>query len=338
MSSFQNDCNATSVDFTEQIALAIGIPGAICLALIIAGLVVELFFVCKKKNNFLLRLYIYLSVAVLLVHIDHTLYLIIFFYPQNGWLCEIVEALGFYPSMVEFMFIISVNCVLLHKVYSSVRRSCFHCHGSKATEVLFVAVHFITPLFIVGILLGTKGGPNPGECHIMSNHNNDSELWFKIATEWIPVAIELQLSIICICTLLVWCCWLLRKHFLRARMKTILKEMGLLLGFLLSYCIIRIVIEILNIQVYWNNNSVMIITYALYPINRATIPLSFIIYVCFVYLCPTRSDTNPLTDQHTSPPSTRVSLPSNTADRALNFLSKSELIDSRTETTALLVN
>ncbi len=279
-----------------------------------------------------------MTVAVTITHGVYTSYLLIFFYPQNGPLCSWIEVLTTYPTMVEFLFIISINCVLLHKVYSSVRRSCFHCHGSKAIEFIFVLVHFFTPFIIVGILLKIKGDPNAGECHISGcNHTEDSELWFKIATEWIPVAIELPLSIICICTLLVWCCWLLRKHFLRARMKTILKEMVLLLFFLLSYSIIRIVIEILNIQEYWSNNSVMIIRYALYPINRTTIPLSFIIYVCFVYLCPTRSDTNPPTDQHTDPPSTRVSLPSNTADRALNFLSKSGFMDSRTETTALLV-
>ncbi len=94
----------TSTEVTKQAALANGIPGLICLTLSIAGLVAELLFVCKKKNNFLLRLYIYLSVAVLIVHIDNTLYLIIFFYPQNGWLCEIVEAVAFYPSMVEFLY------------------------------------------------------------------------------------------------------------------------------------------------------------------------------------------------------------------------------------------
>ncbi len=154
--------------------------------------------------------------------------------------------------------------------------------------------------------------------------------------------------ILCICTLSLWMCWLLKKHFLRARMKTILKEIGLLLGFLSSYCIIRIVIEILNI--FWGQFSVLtIITYALYPINRVTIPFSFITYVCFVYLCPPRSDndTNPLTDQHTHPPSTRVSLPSNTADHAPNFLSESRYMDSTyvnveskrgpTESTALLM-
>ena len=353
MSFSQNDCMIeTSTEVTKQAALAIGIPGLICLTLSIAGLVAELLFVCKKKNNFLLRLYIYLSVAVLIVHIDNTLYLIIFFYPQNGWLCEIVEALAFYPSMVEFLFIISINCVLLHKVYTSVRTSCYHCHGSKAIEFIFVAVHFIIPLFIVGLLLGIAGEPiywpSFGECHIAYKIGEDCyrryvvERWFKIATEWIPVAIELPLSILCICTLLVWGCWLLRKHYLRARMKTILTEMGLLLGYLSSYCIIRIVIEILN--TFWSQNpTIKITTYALYPINRVTIPFSFIIYVCFVYLCPSRSNTNPPTDQHTDPPSTRVSLPSNTADHAPNFLSRNEFMDSTdmespTETTALLLN
>ncbi len=122
---------------------------------------------------------------------------------------------------LKWLLIRSYNsCILLYKVYSSVQRSCFHCHGYiKAIEVLFVVVHFITPLFIVGVLLQIEGGPNAGECHIISNHKDNSELWFKIIPEWIPVAIELPLSILCICTLLVWCCWLLRKHFLRARMK-----------------------------------------------------------------------------------------------------------------------
>ncbi len=362
MSSFQNDCKIeANSEVTEQAALAMGIPGVICLALSIVGLIAELLFVCKKKNNFLLRLYIYLSVAVLLFHVTDSLYLIISVYPQNGWLCEVIAAVAFYQSMVEFFFIISVNCVLLYKVYTSVRRSCYHCHESKATEVTFVVAHFIIPLIIVGVLLGIAGPPiywpSSGECHLAYKVGEDCnrryviKSWFKITTEYIPVAIGIPLSILCICTLSIWLCWLLRKHFLRARMKTILKEMGLLLGYLSSYSIIRIVIEILNVRVYWNQPSIMIITFALYPINKATVPLSFIVYICFIYLCPPRSDkdTYPPTDQHTHPPSTRVSLPSNTADHAPNFLSESTFMDSSyihihveskrgpTEATALLM-
>ncbi len=355
MSSSQTGCKIeTNDEVTRQVALAMGITGVICLALSIVGLIAELVFVCKKKNNFLLRLYIYLSVTVLLVHVTDTLYLFILVDPQNDWLCKVIEGVAFYPAMVEFLFIISINCVLLHKVYTSVRTSCYHCHGSKANEVLFVIVHFLIPLIIISVLLwSARTWPTPHECHtfyknvVDCNSGHESEHLFKIATEWIPVAIDILLSILCVCTLSVWCCWLLQKQFLRARMKTILKEMGLLLGFLSSYCIIRVVLEIMTKS--WGQNSVkMLITNALYPINRVTIPFSFIIYLCFVYLCPPRSDqnSNPRTDQHTHPPSTRVSLPSNTADRALNFLSKSELISSShknskrapTETTALLLN
>ncbi len=354
MSSSQtaHECNIeTNNEVTRQVALALGIPGVICLTLSIAGLIAELMFVCKEKNNFLLRLYIYMTLSVTVTHVVYTLYWFIDFNPENGKLCAWIQALVAYPTMVEFLFIISVNCVLLYKVYTSVRRPCYHCHGSKAIEVIFVVVHFLIPFIIVGILLGIAGYPNPGECHIRGNGCNsrvDSQLLFKIATEWIPVAIEIPLSILCICTLSVWLCWLLRKHFLRARMNTILKEMGLLLGFLSSYCIIRIVIEILNIIEGDQISVITIITYALYPINRATIPLSFIIYVCIVYLYPPRSDqiTNPRTDQHTHPPSIRISLPSNTADRVLDILSKDEFISSShknsrrgpTEATALLLN
>ncbi len=336
MSFSQTGCNIeTSDEVTKQVALAIGIPGMICLALSIVGLIAELVFVCKKKNNFLLRLYIYMTVAGTITHAVYTSYWLIYFDPENGTLCAWIEALTEYPTMVEILFIISINCVLLHKVYTSVRISCYHCHGSKAIEVTFVVVHFIIPFIIVSILLGIVGSPNPGECHIRGkdcNSTEDTELLYTIATEYIPVAIEIPLSILCICTLSVWMCWLLRKNFLRARMKTILKEIRLLLGFLSSYCIIRIVIEILNIITFKEDqiSVITIITYALYPINRVTIPLSFIIYLCFVYLCPPRSDqnTNPPTDQHTHPPSTRVSLPSNTADHAPNFLSESTIMDS----------
>ncbi len=337
MSSFQNDRKIeTSNEVTRQAALAMGIPGVICLALSIVGLIAELVFVCKKKNNFLLRLYIYLSVAVLLVHVADTLFFFIVSNPQNTKLCEIIVVLANYPAMVEFLFIISINCVLLYKVYTSVRRPCFHCHGSKQTEFIFVVVHFIIPsITVVGLLLWTVGNPSSNECHISSKIDTRirSEVVFKITTEWIPVAIEIPLSILCICTLSVWMCWLLRKHFLRARMKTILKEIGLLLGFLSSYCIIRIVIEILNIITFFEGDQISVITIitnALYPINRVTIPFSFIIYVCCVYLCSPRSDqnSNPLTNQHTHPPSTRISLPSNTADHAPNFLSESTYMSS----------
>ena len=67
----------------------------------------------------------------------HIVLVLIYSYPENGSLCAWIEALMYYPSMIEFLFIISVNCILLHKIYTSVQRSCFHCHRSKAIEFIW---------------------------------------------------------------------------------------------------------------------------------------------------------------------------------------------------------
>ncbi len=143
----------------------------------------------QEKNNFLLRLYIYLSVAVLLVHVTDTMHLFISIYPQNG-LCGIIEAVAFYPVLVKVLFIISINCVLLYKVYTSVRKSCYHYHRSKAIEFIFVVATFIIPLIIVGVLLGSAGDPidwpSSSECHLANmngadcNHRYKVEHWFNI--------------------------------------------------------------------------------------------------------------------------------------------------------------
>ena len=97
----------------------------------------------QKNGGWFMRLY--MTVAVTITHVVYTSYWFIYFDLENGPLCAWIEVLILYPTMVEFLFIISVNCVLLHKVYSSVRRSCYHYSRSKSTEVLFVAIHFVPP-------------------------------------------------------------------------------------------------------------------------------------------------------------------------------------------------
>ena len=100
MSSSPNDCE-TSDEVTRQVyvALAIGISGVLCLALSIVGLAAELEFVCKKKNNFLLRLYIYLSVAVLLVHVTDRYTVFVPLYLPTKWAVWNYRGFGILPSI-----------------------------------------------------------------------------------------------------------------------------------------------------------------------------------------------------------------------------------------------
>ncbi len=348
-------CNKTPISFLKRAGLATGVPGVLCLAISLLGLITELIFICKKKNNFLLRLFFYLSVDVTISHTVYSLCLILYTDPKNGNMCAFIEAVTSYPTMVEFLFIISINCILLHKVYSSVRKPLYQFKDSKRAEAVFVAVHFLMPLIIIFILMliakeprfwaGSEGCyfPKPyqgSDC----KKRKEYQLLFNLIPEYIPVVIELVLSILCIFTLLIWGCWLFNKRFLRARMKLVLKEIGLLLGYLTSYCIIRIVIEIMNFVNKDKNDTIMLITFALYPLNRVTIPISFLVYVCFVLGCSQRSkgqgNNGYTTGIQTIRPSSRISLPSDTFEHLPNFLSRDSLLGSYnpTENSRLLPN
>lgn len=346
-------CKQTPSNFTQSAGLAVGIPGVLCLTISLLGLVAEMLFIWKKKNNFLLRLFFYLSVAVAISQAITALYLFIYFDPKNGDLCGTIEALITYPTMVEFLFIISVNCVLLYKVYTSIRKPLFKIKDSKKAETIFVIAHFTVPLILIIILMASAGEPRfwpaSEECYFPQPYQGPDctkrktfQLLFKLLPEYIPVTIELILMVVCICTLLVWGCWLFNKHFLRAKMRTVIKEMGLLLGYLTSYCTLRVLIEILNAVVDNKNGPLMLFILTLYPINRTTIPISFIIYVCCVFGCsqrPERRGNNAgyTTGIQTTPPSTRISLPTDTFAHVPNFLSRDSLLESSwTEKSPLL--
>ncbi len=337
-------CNKTPSNFTKSAGLVAGVPGVLCLTISVVGLVTELLFICKKKNNFLLRLFFYLSVDVTISHAITAMYLFIYHDPTNGVLCATIEAIIGYPTMVEFLFIISVNCVLLHKVYSSIRKPLFKFRGSKRAEMIFVAMHFAVPLVLIISLMAIakepRFWPSSEECYFPHSYigadcqkRKTFQLLFKLIPEYIPVTVELILSWLCVSTLLVWLLWLLTKHYLRAKIGTVLKEIGLLLGYLISYCTIRILIEILNIADANKNDTLMLAILALYPINRATIPISFIIYVCCVFGCSGRrserraNDWN-TTGMQTARPSSRISLPSDTLAHSPKFLSEDSLLES----------
>ena len=164
-----------------------------------------------------------------------------------------------------------------------------------------------------------------------------------LAFELIPVLLDSFLSLVCICVLLVWLCWLRGRHLLKAQMKTVLKEVGAWLGFLVVYCVVGIVIEISN---FTDNPLIKFVAFICYPLLHSSIPFLFFGYMC-VSLCPCCARKSVVHHRHkgkrsalhtgglkTTPPSTRVSLPSDTAEHAPNFLSPFE--EDTTEVSPLL--
>ena len=148
----------------------------------------------------------------------------------------------------------------------------------------------------------------------------------------VPALIDLILSVVCVTVILIWFLWLRRKQLLRTRMGKIYKEIGLLLGYLLSYCIHGTIVT--SSELSSNNSTIEAITLALYPVTHLVIPISFFVYMCVsIYNGHKRYTSRTLTGTvqinygttglQTSPTSTRVSLPSDTVNHAPNFLSPS---------------
>ena len=341
-----------TIEQVQSTALALGIPGIVCLFFSIVGLVAELVFLCRIKNNFLLRLFLYLSVAVSISAGMFSLHLYSYWDQNNKPFCAVSHATLYYSFTVEQLLIFSIDIVLLYKVYSSICRPCM-CRWTdslttfnKLLEFLFILIHFGIPMIAAIILLKYQ---NPDDlnywtyCYQQSDNNsltecNDQEnnIFLEKAVEaLIPVLINVILSLVCVAVLLIWLIWLQSRHFLRARMRTITKEIGLWLGYLISYSFFWTLVACLE--------YLQIIVFPLHPISHIAIPISFFVYMCVSILQRRTKKQSAHEDNRidphttgfaTAPPSTRISLPSDTAAHAPNFLSPEEL----SEVTPLINN
>ena len=144
------------------------------------------------------------------------------------------------------------------------------------------------------------------------------------------MAIEILLSILCIYTLSIWWYWLLRNSY-----ENHLEGNGTVAIHLSSYCIYAITWQV-DRNYNWNLEDISAPKF--HNDNNIRPPSDIWSYYSAMvpHLCLHRLPLppkiwqryQPCTDQHTHPPSTRISLPSNTADYAPNFLSESTFMDS----------
>ena len=347
-----SDCFTNiTIEQVQSTALALGIPGIVCLLFSIAGLVAELVFLCRIKNNFLLRLFLYLSVAVSMTLGVYSLHLHSYWDQSNKPICAILDNIQYYLFTVEQLLIFSTNIVLLYKVYSTVFRPCGCARTdslnkfNRFIEFLFILIHIGIPMIAAIIHFKYQNHDNKAfSCYTRSDNQSVTEcddqqntihLEFE-AEKLIQILINLILSIVCITVLLIWLIWLQSRHFLRARMKTVSKEIGLWFGYLISYCFFWTIVFCFVIK--------HIQFFPLYAITQIVIPISFFVYVCVnvqygrIHEKRSAHEFNCIdphtTGLQTAPPSTRISLPSDTAAHAPNFLSPEEL----SEVTPLINN
>ena len=346
----QNDSCENNITDIKLQALTTGLPGIACFILNLVGLTAELIFVCKRKNTFLLRLYLYLSVAVTISVGVFSSFILIYFWSESEVLCSIIQISQCYTTIVELLVIFSISIILLYKLGSSCRLSQHKTvmverpsqSSQKCFEFVLVFLNFSIPAAIilpVMVVMEVKSRvcflniKASFSCYI------EKELFFEaiLIFEMTAVILNVFLYLLCICVLLVWLCCLRSKHLLKARMKTVIKEVGTLLVVLVTYCVLAVLTELIALferTGFYDSTVGKFVLYMYSPLFPSCLPIAFFVYIC-ICVCPQRKKTAACyqvkrrrtgiqtAGLQTAPPSTRVSLPSDTAEHAPNFLSPS---------------
>ena len=317
-----------------------GISAWVCLLIILfPALTLEVFYICRYKTTFLMRLFFYLTIAGTIVNVNYALkYAALNPLPNKtllfhwcAWL-EISTIVVFHFTMLlELALIFLINLNLLSKMYkygcNKQWLASKKCIFRKRHEVLFVILYHLLCAMLSTTLVVT-----------LLYKNNEV---IRIALYFMPAIIDIVISFLSFVVFIAWFFKLRRKNFLRNKLNFVCKEIGLVLAFLmlflLSWCIDAVLV-ISNNHITLND-TVDHLYDAIFPLIHATTSLPSIVYIC-VTICQQRAAKkkeqvlqNKATSA-TNPPSTRVSLPSDTAAHAPNFLSPSTA--ELTDTTPLL--
>ncbi len=123
------------------------------------------------------------------------------------------------------------------------------------------------------------------------------------------------LDLICILLLVVWVCMLWKRRLLRSKVTFVCTQISHILIILVVFLIGNILFVFSESFDYGH-----VVVFAI----RTVVPVSFDVYILISLqnMQNTKAQV-PATNCHTNPPSTRVSLPTDTAEHAPNFLSRS---------------
>ena len=317
------------------------------------GVILDIIFICRVKTNFMVRLFVYFMVAttmelgaacprsIFTIHVIHQSCTSI-----NRQFIDLFLLVAVYCLWVQAVTVCSIDVTLMTKIYNytcgatttqcHAIASCWRNRNKKCMEALFLTVLFGLPVVITIIVL-------------TSIIESSSSIWLKsnyvlgllhfIAA--FPVVFNLLCNIGLIVVLPVWFFWLRRRRVARVRTRTVLKETGLFVLLLFSTPFAWLFLR------FWNSyyDSDIYETTSL-SVFLGVLPYCLLVYMWLSFRSSARqvrivqNENRDLcipprtTGLQTAPQSTRVSLPSDTADHAPNFLSPSG--DETTEVTPLL--
>ena len=316
-----------------------GISAWVCLLIILfPALVLEVFYICRYKTTFLMRLFFYLTIAGTIVNANYALtFAALNPLPDETLLfhwCTWMDISGIvafhFAMLLELVLIFLINLNLLSKLYKYGYNKQWlaskKCIFRKRHEVLFVILyHSLCAVFstvLVVTLLYKK-----------------TEV-IRIILYFVPALVDIAVSFLSFIVFVAWFFKMRRKKLLKNKLSFVCKEIGLVLAFLTLFLLpwsIEAILVISNNHITLSNTADHLYE-AVSPVIHATTSLPSFVYIC-VTICQQRAVRKEPNKQNkatcaTIPPSTRVSLPSDTAAHAPNFLSPSTAEPS--DTTPLL--
>ena len=291
------------------------------------GMVLNIVFICRKKTNFLVRRIVYMTVITTLQLGALWLWSIPAFKQDESMFgfCDKIRDVYFSVANSGGMWIIailicSINFTLVTKLCGcfSRRRPC------SDRSCLLLEFVFVTITLLVGFVFSVLG------YYLFIRVINFAQ-YFLIIITVIPPALVL-ISFIGNVVLTIWFCTLWRRQI--ARRRDVLKEIGIFFA-LFFFTLFLMGMDICTLFVLdsfvFDIMLAIVITQIVLSPPLSCFPLLVFGYMCYSFRSKTRhvrfangadiETAGP--GLRTAPPSTRVSLPTDTADHAPNFLSPS---------------
>ena len=314
--SYPPNINTTLPDvfIAQAVVLSVVFP------LSFVGTVLNIVFLCRRKTNFLVRRIVYLTVITTLQLGAFWLWSIPAFKPDESMFnfCDEVKDVYISVAYGGGMLITAIQVCSIYFTLVTKLGGCFsrRLPWSDRSRLLLECIFVMTTL-LAGIVLSVLV--------YCLDINSNSSLYLALSIAVIPPALVL-ISFLGNVILITWFC-LWRRQI--ARRRDVLKEIGIFFA-LFFFTLFVIGMDICSGFNYYITPDI-VITQIVICSFLSCFPLLVFGYLCYSFRSKTRHvrfanradiETAGL-GLRTAPPSTRVSLPTDTADHAPNFLSPS---------------
>ena len=285
------------------------ILSVISVQLLVLVLMLQLFFICRYKSTFLHRQFLYTTIVVILLGIIYVLYPS--FDDCSHSFSYTLTSLNQYLLFVEILQMTTIHIFLLYKLLKHIetrtmqrlRACCCNVRPRLWHEVVLVCFQFGYPIPLLITELVVRLSPG--------------FIFVQLYTYFLPlVAINILFDLICIVLLLIWFYMLSKKKLLKSKAKVVCTQMGHILFVLVVFLTGNIIFV-----VFGTFHDALVLLFVI----QTAVPVSFGVYI-LMSIPNMRKKVRTrafATNHHTNPPSTRVSLPTDTAEHAPNFLSPS---------------